>query len=232
MDPLFQVLHEDNHLIAVNKPAGWLVQADDTGDLPMSEYVKRYIKDRYDKPGAVFLGTIHRLDRPVSGALIYARTSKGLERMNKVFRERAIEKVYYAVVGIRPEPHEGHLTDYIYKDRSRNVAKALDRVSNRHKDAKKSDLDYKLLASIGDNHLLEVRPQTGRPHQIRVQLSKIGCPIRGDIKYGFPAPNYDGSIHLHCRSLSFIHPIKQEPVEITADPPREQIWNLFAHLWS
>ncbi len=222
-----QILHEDNHLIAVNKPGGWLVQGDQTGDTPLVEFVKGYIKDRYNKPGAVFLGVIHRLDRPVSGVVVFARTSKALERMNRLFAERKIEKTYWAVVGERPKPIEGHLTHYILKDKSRNVAKAYDQLGNRTKGAKKADLDYELIGSIGDNHLLKVTPHTGRPHQIRVQLSKIGCPIRGDLKYGFPKANYDATIHLHARSLSFIHPVKKEPVFIEADPPDEQIWRLF-----
>ena len=222
-----QILHEDNHLIAVNKPAGWLVQGDETGDTPLSEYVKSYIKDRYNKPGDVFLGVIHRLDRPVSGVVVFARTSKALTRMNKLFADRKIEKTYWAVTNERPEPISGHLTHYIIKDRKRNIAKALDRPSNRNKDAKKADLDYELIGSIGDNHLLKINPQTGRPHQIRVQLSRLGCPIRGDLKYGYPKANYDASIHLHARSLSFIHPVKKEPVFIEADPPDDQIWRLF-----
>ena len=227
-----QILHEDNHLIAVNKPAGWLVQGDDTGDLPLSEWVKAYIKNRYKKPGDVFLGVIHRLDRPVSGVVIFARTSKGLSRMNQLFRDREINKTYWAITSERPEPLTGHLTHYIAKDRSRNIAKAYDELSNRAKQAgaKKSELDYKMLAQISSHHLLEVNPLTGRPHQIRVQLSKMGSPIRGDIKYGFKRPNEDGSIHLHCRKLSFIHPVKKEPVEIVADPPHDQIWNLFGDL--
>ncbi|MCR9289716.1 MAG: RluA family pseudouridine synthase [Bacteroidetes bacterium] len=227
MNEGLQILHEDNHLIAINKPAGWLVQGDNTGDVPLSEYVKQYIKDRYNKPGDVFLGVIHRLDRPVSGVVIFARTTKALQRMNKLFADREVEKTYWAIVGERPDPISGHLTDYIVKDKKRNVAKALDRPSNRNKDAKKADLDYYLIGSIGDNHLLKVKPETGRPHQIRVQLAKMGCSIRGDVKYGFSKVNQDASIHLHSRSLSFIHPVKKEPVYIEADLPDEQIWNLF-----
>lgn len=222
-----KVLYEDNHLLAVNKPAGWLVHADETGDATMSDWVKEYIKVRYNKPGDVFLGVIHRLDRPVSGALVFARTSKALTRMNRLFKERQVEKVYWAITDQRPDPLEGTLVDYIEKDRSRNIAKAYDKPSRRHPDAKKSILEYKLIGQIGTHSLLEVRPHTGRPHQIRVQLSRLGCPIRGDLKYGFTMPNQDGSIHLHCRSLSFIHPVKKEPVRIEADPPSDQIWNLF-----
>lgn len=225
-----QVLYEDNHLIAVNKPAGVLVQGDETGDRPLSEYVKDYIKDRYKKPGAVFLGTIHRLDRPVSGVTIFARTSKALGRMNKLFQERNIRKVYWALTEQRPEPLSGHLVHYIEKDRQKNFAHAYSKPKG---DAKKSELDYSLLAAIGSHNLIEVKPKTGRPHQIRVQLARLGCPIRGDVKYGFPNPNPDGSIHLHCRSLSFEHPVKKEPVVITANPDEEdEVWKLFRAQWA
>ncbi len=223
-----QILHEDNHLIAVNKPAGWLVQGDATGDTPLAEYVKEYIRIRYKKQGEAFIGVIHRLDRPVSGVVIFARTSKGLARMNKLFQERKIEKTYWAITAERPKPIEGHLTHYILKDSSRNVARAYDQIGKRTQNAKKADLDYKLLGRIGSLNLLEVKPLTGRPHQIRVQLSKIGCPIWGDVKYGFNRGNQDGSIHLHCRALSFIHPVKKEPVYIEADPPDEQLWREFS----
>ncbi|MBR9921628.1 MAG: RluA family pseudouridine synthase [Bacteroidetes bacterium] len=231
MNPYLQILHEDNHLIAVNKPAGWLVQGDQTGDRPLVEYVKDYIRDRYNKPGAVFLGVIHRLDRPVSGVVVFARTSKGLERMNKLFRDREIEKTYWAVTRERPNPYTGHLTHYIYKNREINKSTALDKPSKRHSDAKKADLDYSLLASVDGSHLLKVNPITGRPHQIRVQLSSMGTPIYGDIKYGADQPTEDGTICLHCRSLSFVHPVKKEPVYIEADPPMElQVWKKFQHL--
>jgi len=224
-----QILHEDNHLIAVNKPAGWLVQGDITGDTPLSEYVKTYIKLRYKKPGDVFLGTIHRLDRPVSGVVIFARTTKALIRMNELFKNRLVEKTYYAITAERPDPIQGHLTHYILKDKSKNVAKAYDKVGNRTKDAKKSDLDYELIGEVGNLHLLKINPLTGRPHQIRVQMASMGCPIWGDLKYGFRKANQDGSIHLHCRSLAFEHPVKKEPVYIEADPPNGQLWNEFKY---
>ncbi len=222
-----QVLHEDNHLIAVNKQAGLLVQGDITGDTPLSEYVKTYIKVRYKKPGDVFLGTIHRLDRPVSGVVVFARTTKALTRMNELFKNREIEKTYIAITAERPNPINGHLMHYILKDKSKNVAKAYDKVGNRTKDAKKSELDYELIGEVGGLHLLKINPLTGRPHQIRVQLASMGCPIWGDIKYGFRKANRDGSIHLHCRSLAFEHPVKKEPVFIEADPPDEQLWKEF-----
>ncbi|MFK7936102.1 MAG: RluA family pseudouridine synthase [Saprospiraceae bacterium] len=222
-----EVLYEDNHLIAVNKPAGWLVQGDETGDKPLSEFVKDYIKKKYDKPGDVFLGVIHRLDRPVSGVCIFARTSKGLERMNKLFREREAQKTYLAIVNERPNPYQGELVDYLIKDRERNRAKALDRPSRRNKDAKKAELSYELLGEVGRNYLVKVNPKTGRPHQIRVQLAKFGYPIMDDRKYGAPNRKTDGSIFLHSYQLKFMHPIKKERVSITADPPDKQIWKLF-----
>lgn len=222
-----RVLYEDNHLIAVFKPAGWLVQGDETNDVPLSEYVKKYIKVRYNKEGDVFLGVIHRLDRPVSGVVLFARTSKALTRMNEIFRERAAQKTYLAIVGNRPAELEGHLTHYLTKDPIKNKAKAF--ASQRSKDAKKSELTYRLVASIANHHLLEVKPLTGRPHQIRVQLAKINCSIRGDIKYGYPTRNRDHSIHLHSYKLAFIHPVKKEPVEIICSPPKEQLWDTFSN---
>lgn len=226
-----QVIYEDNHLIAVNKPAGMLVQGDETGDVPLSEIVKKYIKDRYGKPGDVFLGVIHRIDRPVSGVVIFARTSKALERMNLLFQERKIAKTYWAITAHRPDPLEGHLEHFILKDGVKNQVKAFDAMSNRAKGAKHAELDYEMLAQIGTHVLIEIHPKTGRPHQIRVQLAKINCPIRGDMKYGFPVGNDDGSICLHSRKLTFEHPIKKERVEIVADPPETMFWEYFAAHW-
>lgn len=226
-----QVLYEDNHIIAINKPAGYLVQGDQTGDVTMADYVKEYIKIQYNKPGDVFLGTIHRLDRPVSGVLLYARTSKGLSRMNELFKNRAVDKVYWAITVAQPDPMEGELVHYIRKDKDRNLARAYDFMSNRAEGAKKAELSYKVLGRLAGNVLQEVRPKTGRPHQIRVQLSKNGTSIRGDVKYGAPSTNEDGNINLHCRSLSFIHPIKKERIKITATPPRENVWQLFSDFW-
>lgn len=225
-----QVIYEDNHLIAVNKPAGVLVQGDETEDTPLVDYVKDYIKFRYKKPGDVFLGVIHRLDRPVSGAVIFARTSKALTRMNELFKERKVDKSYWAITENRPYPEFGHLTHYILKDQERNISKALDQMSNRSKDAKKSDLDYEMIGTLEAKYLLLVKPLTGRPHQIRVQLSKIGCPIVGDLKYGHSQANKDGSIYLHCRSMSFLHPVQQVPITVTADAPDERLWNQMSGL--
>ncbi len=222
-----QVLFEDNHLIGVNKPAGLLVQGDETGDVPIGEYIKEYIKIRYNKPGAVFLGVIHRLDRPVSGAMIFARTSKALARMNELFKEREVKKIYWAITKERPKPISGTLTHYVVKDTLKNIAKAYDTKSSRAKNAKKSVLEYELIGELDGYSLLRITLKTGRPHQIRVQLAKIGCPIVGDVKYGFKQANRDGSIHLHCRSLEFIHPVKKERVYFEAELPEDWLWDKF-----
>jgi len=222
-----QVLFEDNHLIAVNKPGGMLSQGDITKDATIGDWVKRYIKDRYNKPGAVFLGIIHRLDRPVSGVVIFARTSKALTRMNELFKKRAIEKTYWAITQHRPPELEDTLVHFLLKDPTKNKTKAFDKLSNRAGKAKRAELSYKVTSIVGEHHLLEVKLKTGRSHQIRTQLAKIGCPIRGDLKYGAEKANDDGCIHLHSRSLSFIHPVKKEPVRIEAAVPYEQIWREF-----
>ncbi len=223
-----QVIHEDNHLIAVNKPARMLVHGDASGDTPLVEYVKQYIKMRYGKPGDVFLGVVHRLDRPVSGAIVFARTSKALSRMPKLFSSREVKKTYWAISKKRPQPLEGHLKHYLIKDKAKNMAKALDKPSRRNPDAKLAELDYKMIGEVSGNHLIEVNPLTGRPHQIRVQLASMGCTIVGDVKYGFPRMQWKGNINLHSRSLEFIHPVKKEPVKIVADPPKDdQIWRMF-----
>lgn len=222
-----QVLFEDNHMIGVNKPSGILVQEDETEDLPLGEYIKEYIKVRYKKPGAVFLGVIHRLDRPVSGAMIFARTSKALARMNELFKNREVKKIYWAITKERPKPITGELVHYILKDTERNVAKAYDQPSNRAKNAKKAILEYQLIGEMDGYCLTQIELKTGRPHQIRVQMAKIGCPIVGDVKYGFKQANRDGSIHLHCRSLEFIHPVKKERVYFEAELPDDRLWNQF-----
>lgn len=230
-----QVLFEDNHLIAVNKPAGLLSQSDVTGDTTVMDWTKNYIKIRYGKPGDVYLGCIHRLDRPVSGVILFARTSKALTRMNDMFRDRKVTKKYWAIVTEQPNPIEGSLKGYILKDPARNRSKVLPKAdSNRHKGAKLAKLDYKLLGRVGTNILLEVSPETGRPHQIRVQLSdQLKTPIRGDLKYGSPMRNEDGQINLHSRMLSFMHPVKKEPVTIQAPiPEHDQLWQLFAEMTS
>ncbi len=225
-----KVIHEDNHLIAVNKPPGWLVQGDDTGDIPLSEYVKEYIRIRYKKPGAVFLGVIHRLDRPVSGAVVFARTSKALTRMNELFKNQKVQKNYLAITKERPQPLEGRLVHFLLKDKLKNRSKVYERIGKKTAAAKESITDYAFRGEIDGHMLLDVHPITGRSHQIRAQLAHIGCPIVGDFKYGFTQSNQDGSIHLHCRSMTFVHPVKKEPVTIAAEVPDEFGWQRFEEL--
>lgn len=218
------IIFEDNHLIAVNKKPSQIVQGDKTGDKPLSEMVKEFLKEKYNKPGNVFAGVVHRLDRPVSGVVVFAKTSKALSRLNELFKTRVVTKTYWAVVKIKPPQTEGHLVHYMIKNEAKNMSKAF---KEPRQGALKAELDYKILASSDNYHLLEVTPLTGRHHQIRVQLSSMGCPIKGDLKYGFDRSNKDASIHLHARKLSFIHPIKNEQIEIIATPPNEALWNFF-----
>ncbi len=225
-----QVLFEDNHLIAVNKPPGHLVQGDQTGDTPLVEFVKAYIKDRYNKPGDVFLGVIHRIDRPTSGLVIFARTSKALTRMNQLFQERKVKKTYLAITKVRPEPLEGTLVHYLRKDRTKNITRAYDQKGRRTQDAKKSRLEYELAAGMDKSYLLKIVPESGRPHQIRAQLAAVGMPIQGDLKYGYPTANDNGCINLHSWQLEFEHPVKKEPVKITANLPNEVHWKQFNRL--
>jgi 23S rRNA pseudouridine1911/1915/1917 synthase len=227
-----QVIYEDNHLIVVNKPAGLLVQGDKTEDATLGDWLKKYIKDRYKKPGEVFLGTVHRLDRPVSGAVIFARTSKALVRMNELFRDNLITKKYWAIVASKPPAEKGIIAHYIAKDEERNISKALEAPSRRNPDAKYAETAYELIGIIDGRFLLEVTPKTGRPHQIRVQLASIGCPIVGDLKYGFPTALQDASIALHCHSLSFIHPVKKTQITILAETPDKHWWKLMKNLTS
>lgn len=217
-----QVLYEDNHLLILNKPAGWLVQGDITGDPTLTDWGKDYIKKKYDKPGAVFLHPCHRLDRPVSGVTIFARTSKSLERVSKLFHDDKIQKTYLAMVQNRPEETSGKLTHWLVKDAEKNITKAYNKAKGS---AKYSELDYTLQGSIKGLSLLVVKPKTGRPHQIRVQLAKMNCPIKGDLKYGYPTPNHDKSISLHAYQISLIHPVKKEPLTITCPPD----WFEFNH---
>jgi 23S rRNA pseudouridine1911/1915/1917 synthase len=216
-----EILYEDNHLLVINKAAGTLVQGDKTGDEPLVEAAKLYIKEKYDKPGAVFLGLVHRLDRPVSGVTVLARTSKALSRMNRLFQTRDVEKTYWAVTASAPPAAEGNLVHWLLKDSSRNVTQVYER---EREGAKRAELDYRLLYQKDGQFLIEVKPLTGRPHQIRVQLAAMGCPIAGDLKYGFPAPHPDQNISLHARSLSFMHPVRKEPLSITAPLPEKVYW--------
>jgi len=216
-----QVLYEDNHIIVVNKRVGDIVQGDKTGDKPLSEVVKEYIKDKFGKPGDVFLGVVHRLDRPTTGIVLFARTSKALERMNEMFKNRETQKTYWAVVKNRPAQDAGTLVHYLRRNEKSNTSKAhLKEVP----DSKMASLDYKVIRELNSYYALEINLHTGRHHQIRSQLSAIGSPIKGDLKYGFDRSNPDGGIHLHARKLSFIHPVKKEPLEITAPVPDDVIW--------
>ncbi len=218
------VLFEDNHLISVNKRAGDIVQVDDTGDEPLDEKVKRYIAQKYNKPNGAFLGVVHRLDRPVSGVILFAKTSKALDRINKMFKSRDMHKTYWAVVRNRPRETEGNLVHWLVKNPQKNVTKAYDK---EVEGSQRSELNYKLIGELDGYYLIEVNPITGRPHQIRVQLSTLNCPIVGDNKYGYPRGSLKKSICLHARRLQFIHPVKQEPVTIFAPLPQDGFWERF-----
>ncbi len=217
------VLYEDNHLIAINKRPGDLVQGDKTGDAPLSDWVKQYIKKKYNKPGEVFLGTVHRLDRPTSGIVIFAKTSKALERMNKMFREKDIDKTYWALVKSKPFKIKDRLEDFLVKDPKTNKSKVT---SEKTLNSKKAILNYHIRQTLNNYYLLEIKLETGRHHQIRTQLAAIGCPIKGDLKYGFPRSNKDAGISLHARKIDFIHPVKKEPLTIVAPCPKDTLWDL------
>lgn len=221
----FVVLFEDNHLLIVNKAAGVLVQGDVTGDIPLVDLCKDYIAQKYRKPGAVFLGVVHRIDRPVSGVVVLARTSKALERMNALFREKETKKTYWAIVKNNPPKEENTLVHWLIKDEKKNKTTAFSRETQN---AARSELSYRVIGHAGGLWLLEVKPVTGRPHQIRVQLASINCPIRGDIKYGDDEANEDGSICLHARQLEFVHPVKKEMLSIEAVLPDTSYWKNFS----
>lgn len=223
-----QVLYEDNHIIVINKSASEIVQGDKTGDTPLSKSVKAYIKEKYHKPGAVFLGVVHRLDRPVSGVVVFARTSKALERLNTMFREGGhIKKTYWAIVKNRPAEPEAELVHYLVRNEKQNKSYAY---TSERNGAKRSVLRYRLLGSMNNYHLLEVSLQTGRHHQIRCQLAKIGSPIKGDLKYGAGRSNPDGSISLHARRIQFEHPVSKVLIDIVAPVPDDRIWQSAEHL--
>lgn len=219
-----EILYEDNHLLIINKKPSQIIQGDKTGDKPLSEQLKDFIKERDHKPGNVFLGVVHRIDRPVSGIVIFAKTGKALTRLNNMLKKGEIHKSYWAVVKNKPYPEKGCLINFLRRDEQKNKAFAYDHpVAN----TQKAELTYELIGQSDQYFLLQVQLITGRHHQIRAQLAKIGCPVKGDLKYGFDRSNPDGSIHLHARSVEFMHPVKHEMIKVIADPPSEPLWNFF-----
>ena len=223
------VVYEDNHIIVVNKTSSEIVQGDKTGDIPLSETVKQYLKEKYQKPGNVFVGVTHRLDRPVSGLVVFAKTSKALSRLNEMFKNSEVKKTYWAIVKECPRELEGELVHYLVRNEKQNKSYAYDK---EVPDSKKAILHYRLIARSQNYNLLEVDLKTGRHHQIRCQLAKMGCPIKGDLKYGFARSNPDGSICLHARRISFIHPVSKEQIDLEAPVPPGSLWNGFSFLYS
>jgi 23S rRNA pseudouridine1911/1915/1917 synthase len=219
-----EILYEDNHLIIVNKKPSEIVQGDKTGDAPMSDVIKQFIKKRDNKPGDVFLGVTHRIDRPVSGVVIFAKTSKALARLNQMFQDKTIQKTYWAIVKNEPPKQEDTLTHFLKKNETKN--KSFVELDEK-RGGKKSILNYKVIAKSDNYFMIEIDPKTGRHHQIRAQLSAIKCPIKGDLKYGFDRSNPDGSIHLHARKVSFVHPVSKAAIEVTAPVPPENLWQAF-----
>lgn len=221
---MVEILYEDNHIIAVYKRSSDLAQGDKTGDTSLDNEVKKYLAEKYKKPGEVFLGVVHRLDRPVSGVILFARTSKALERLNEMFREKQVKKTYLAIVKERPPEDEATITHFLKKNEAQNKSYVYD---TEVKGSKEASLTYRMKGRSEKYYLLEVELHTGRHHQIRAQLAKIGCPVKGDLKYGFPRSNEDGGISLFARKLEFIHPVKKEKITITAHFPEGDIWSVF-----
>jgi len=218
------VIFEDNHLLVVNKKPGQIVQGDKTGDTPLPELIKTWLREKYQKPGNVFCGVVHRLDRPVSGICVFAKTSKALSRMNEIFHERNVQKIYWAITKNKPAEPQGKLLHWLVKNESTNKAKAhLKEVQG----SKRAELEYRLLHSSDKYFLLEVLPHTGRHHQIRAQLAAMGCSIKGDLKYGAERSNPDGSISLHARRLIFEHPVSKEKMDLVAPVPGDSLWKFF-----
>ena len=215
------VVYEDNHIIIVNKTASEIVQGDKTGDVPLSETVKQYLKEKYHKPGNVFIGVTHRLDRPVSGLVVFAKTSKALSRLNEMFKNSEVKKTYWAIVKQTPAETEGELVNYLVRNEKQNKSYAYD---TEKPGSKKAILLYRLIARSDNYSLLEVDLKTGRHHQIRCQLAKMGCPIKGDLKYGFPRSNPDGSICLHARRVRFVHPVSKDLIDVVAPVPSDNLW--------
>ena len=222
-----EIIYEDNHIIIVNKAPGEIVQGDKTGDVPLVEIVKEWLKEKYNKPGNVFCGVVHRLDRPVGGLVIFAKTSKALARMNDMFRNGEVEKTYWALSRNRPPQEQDRLEHYITSTEKNNKSYAS---LTPKKDSKKAVLSYKLLGASDRYNLIEVKLETGRKHQIRVQLSAIGCPIKGDLKYGDKRSNQDGSISLIARHIHFIHPVSGKEIDVTAPLPKDNLWQTFKDL--
>ena len=219
------VVYEDNHIIIVNKTASEIVQGDKTGDVPLSETVKQYLKEKYHKPGNVFIGVTHRLDRPVSGLVVFAKTSKALSRLNEMFKNSEVKKTYWAIVKQMPAETEGELVNYLVRNEKQNKSYAYD---TEKPGSKKAILHYRLIARSDNYSLLEVDLKTGRHHQISCQLAKMGCPIKGDLKYGFPRSNPDGSICLHARRVRFVHPVSKELIDVVAPVPSDNLWRSLA----
>lgn len=219
------ILYEDNHLLIINKRPSQIVQGDKTGDLSLVDLIKSFIKKRDSKPGNVFLGLVHRIDRPVSGTVIFTKTAKSLTRMNLMLKNGEIRKTYWAVVKNCPVPEKGILVHYLKKNEEKNKSAAYDKPVG---DAKRAELSYEVTAKSDTYFLVEIQLHTGRHHQIRSQLSKIGSPIKGDLKYGYDRSNSDGSIHLHARSVEFIHPVRKENIIVVAPPPADKIWDFFS----
>jgi 23S rRNA pseudouridine1911/1915/1917 synthase len=219
-----EILYEDNHLIAINKKASDIVQGDKTGDETLPDRIKSYLKEKYQKPGNVFCGVIHRLDRPTSGVVLFARTSKALERMNKQFREKETSKTYWVITEGKPNQDKGTLRNYLKKNEKQNKSYVYDQSVQG---AKEAVLHYTVLASSDNYHLLDIQLETGRHHQIRAQLAAIGCFVKGDVKYGAKRPNKDGSIGLHARKLAFLHPVTSEKIVINAPVPEDALWKYF-----
>ena len=221
------VIYEDNHIIVVNKTSSEIVQGDKTGDIPLSESLKLWLKEKYGKPGTVFIGVAHRLDRPVSGIVVFAKTSKALTRLNNMFRDGEVKKTYWAIVKSCPKEKEATLTHYLIRNEKQNKSIAYESMKPKSKEA---TLSYKVIAQSNNYYLLEVDLKTGRHHQIRCQLAKIGSPIKGDLKYGFNRSNPDGGISLHARCISFIHPVSKKIINITAPVPENNLWKTFENI--
>jgi 23S rRNA pseudouridine1911/1915/1917 synthase len=222
-----RVLYEDNHIIAVNKRNSDIIQSDISGDTTLCDTVRNYVRVKYNKPGMAFIGTIHRLDRPVSGVVLYARTTKALNRMSNMFKFREVQKTYWAVVKGLPPEREGHVVNYLFKDESQNKTFAFDTPAGNRKE---SELYYKVVGEGENYNFIEVYPKTGRHHQIRATLGSLGCPIKGDVKYGSRRTNDNASIHLHARKIEFIHPVKKTLITIVAPPPEDVLWDEFLRI--